>query len=84
MLHVYTKGSSLNILLWRMVYHRVAYLDLYFLYFIQMTYQIPLNTAKQYYSLMTAQLYATENNSADLFENVNEDLSHLTDWFRAN
>ena len=38
-----------------MVCHREAYSDLYFLYFIQMTYQIPLNTAKQYYSLMTPQ-----------------------------
>ena len=29
-------------------------------------------------------IYATGNNSVDLFEKVNEDLSHLTDWFRAN
>ena len=29
-------------------------------------------------------IYATGNNSADPFEKVNEDLSHLTDWFRAN
>ena len=45
----YKKGPSLNALLWRMVCHREAYSDLYFLFFIQMTYQIPLNTAKQYY-----------------------------------
>ena len=29
-------------------------------------------------------IYATGNNSPGLFEKVNEDLSYLTDWFRAN
>ena len=56
------------------------------LLFILYTNGLPnsIRHSKQYYSLMTTTIYATGNNSADLFGRVNEDLSHLTDWFRAN
>ena len=56
------------------------------LLFILYTNDLP-NSIKHSKTILFADdttIYATGNNSADLFEKVNEDLSHLTDWFRAN
>ena len=55
------------------------------LLFILYTNDLP-NSIKHSKTMLFADdttIYATGNNSADLFEKVNEDLSHLTDWFRA-
>ena len=78
-----TKGPSLNALLRGMVCHREAYSDLYFVLY---TNDLP-NSIKHSKTILFADdttIYATGNNSAYLFEEVNEDLSHLTDWFRTN
>ena len=67
-----------------MVCHREVYSDRYFVYFKRNDLPNSIKHSKTILFADDTTIHATGNNSADLFEKVNEDLSHITDWFRAS